>query len=89
MNPAEQAKLSSQSDFLQCRNESNKAQRPQGEGDEAMMLAKGVKVGVDEDYVLEIVDDALAVEKVVGDGKEVPRDDLGVARPFCPLLFLG
>jgi len=38
-----------------------------------MVLRKDGEVGVDEDDVLEVVDDGLSVEEVVGDGEEVPR----------------
>jgi hypothetical protein len=42
------------------------------EADEAVVAGKDGKVGVDEDDVLEVVDDRLAVEEIVGDDKEVP-----------------
>jgi hypothetical protein len=45
-----------------------------------MVFGEDGKEGVDEDDVLEIVDDRLSVEEVIGDGKEVPARRTARAR---------
>jgi hypothetical protein len=44
-----------------------------------MVRGEGDKVCVDKDNVLEVVDDRLAVQEVVGHNEEVPADELSDA----------
>jgi len=52
----------------------------QHEGDEPVVGRKGQQDAVDEEDVLEVVDDALAVEKVHGGPQEIPVERLGEAQ---------
>lgn len=51
-------------------------QNIQHEADEPVVLGERNKVRVDKHNVLEVVDDRLAVEEVVGDDEEVPVERL-------------
>lgn len=74
MNPAEEGKLLAEGLALEVGNKADKAEHVQHEADEAVVLGKGDKVGIDKDDVLEVIDDRLAVEEVVGDNEEVPAE---------------
>lgn len=72
VDPAEQGELLTKVLTLEVGHESDKANHVQHEADEAVVLGKGDKVGIDKDNVLEVVDDRLAVEVVVARHEEVP-----------------
>lgn len=73
MNPAEEGKLLAKILLLQVGNKANKADDVKHERNEPVVLGKRKEVGVDKHNVLEIVDDRLAVQKVVCDHEKVPN----------------
>jgi hypothetical protein len=54
----------------------------QHEADETMVLGEGNEVGVNKHNVLEVVDDRLAIQEVVGNNEEVPSGQ-SLATPTC------
>lgn len=73
MNPAEQSKLLAKILALKIGHKADETEHIQHEADEAVVLGEGNEIGIDEDDVLEVIDDRLAVEEVVGDNEEVPN----------------
>lgn len=73
VNPAEQSKLLAKILALEIGHKADETEHIQHEADEAVVLGEGNEIGIDEDDVLEVIDDRLAVEEVVGDNEEVPN----------------
>lgn len=72
MDPTEKGELLTKVLALEVGDKSDESEHIQHEADEAVILSEGDEVGIDEDNVLEVVDDRLAVKEVVGDNEEVP-----------------
>jgi len=65
--------------LFQGDDEEDEAHDIEHETDEAMVGSKWQEDLIDQDDVLEVVDDALAVEEVHGGTEEIPVESLGEA----------
>lgn len=73
MHPREQSDLVLEIVPLQTKHKGKEANGVEHKGKESMVPGKGDEVGVYKDDVLEVVDQRLSVQKVVGDCKEIPE----------------
>lgn len=86
MDPAKETKLVLEILSSKARDEADEPNDVQQEAEESVVSGKGDEVRVDEDDVLEVVDEGLAVQEVVGDCEKVPGQRLGPQQLFA-LLF--
>jgi hypothetical protein len=79
VGPGELLELELVVTFFKRDDEEDEAHDVEHETDEAVVGSKGQENLVDQDNVLEVVDDTLAVEEVHGGAKEIPVERLGEA----------
>lgn len=72
MNPTKKTKLMLEILPLQPADKGHKTEHIEHKRQETMMSSKRDEVCVDKDNVLEIIDERLAVQEVIADGKKVP-----------------
>lgn len=81
MNPAKKPKLLLEIALLQRHNEAHESDDVKGEANHTVVRCERSELGIGKDNMLEVVDDTLPVEEVIGDGEEIP------VKGFAPGVF--